>query len=236
MGICLSCNSKFPLENKIKEAWEETEICKIFDSDYVFKIITLIEEQEFEKFDVQEAFFMRLLTTSNFTKLFAFLKDDIVFLFNNDKGFHVLISFLFLTKSKNHLELKENLDILYEHLGSTFKKNYNLEVEKRFFKEIIEIYINIISKYSYECYCKSENKSIEKETDSFDINIIDAFSHINRVKLIEKLFSEREFRLTNFIKDNYEKLKPDNVREELLNLVKKKDTEENTTEYIYDNA
>lgn len=224
MGFCLSCSSRGPTENKIREAWEESHLTNLSAEEYLLKIIDFSKTENFTQAENQENFYNSIFKANESSNFFEFLKNDIMFLVNNKQfQFQILTCFVFFTKSKNAENLKNNFDLVAKQIAENFKIELPLEENVDLFKEIIHTYITISSKFSLDAVMKMQPDLIgnSSKNDKAENSICNAFDQGNIMLFIKNLFNFENFSITKFIELNYQYLNHNNLREELLILFTK---------------
>lgn len=219
MGVCFSCTSKSEIENKLHEAWEDSEISKLSCFNYFQKIIDFSKVKDYTLITTQEGFYDQIFASKEHSKFFELLKQDLIYLITNKQiQFHILIAFIFLTRSIDAIDLRRNIEEILKVTCKDFGFVSPLDKNSEFFRLVIYVYVRIVSKLSFENACRCFPTDHSNENVEREILLKNAFEEKNIDLLLSQLFNEKEFSIENFINKNYEKLKANFIRDELVTI------------------
>lgn len=220
MGNC-GCAPRTSLEKIIDDIWNESDITKISPESYFNFFKRFVEaERDITNIDEQDQqIYSTILTSQNNKEFYSNIKNDLIFMGNNEKLHIIMLALIFFTKSNNSaVILIKSLEKLNQYVSYWFNIKHDIQTDKEFFIEILETYILISSqlslKYINKCdFFKEEN--MEK-----DYEILKKFYEKKyRDLLIKKYLDNDDFFLMHkFIQDNNDKLNHSNIRDELRNI------------------
>jgi hypothetical protein len=221
MGACVGI-SRSTIETQINEIWSDSDLTKITPESYFNFFKRLIESSRdiLDINDQDDQIYSIILLAPNFKEFFLHLKNDLIILAKAGKLHLVMLALMFFTNSKDHVNLSKYLDKLFSIVKLYFNLEAEIQIDKEFFIEVLDIYFLINSQLSLNHVMKygslnlSDNKI--KNEEEF---LIKCYDKSNRDLLIKRFISTDEFFYMNkFMSDNYEKLIQINLRDELRNI------------------
>jgi hypothetical protein len=221
MGACVG-NPRTSIENMIDEIWSDSDLTKITPESYFNFFKRFIESSRnlLNINDQDDQIYSIIFSAPNFKEFFFNLKNDLISLANNGKLHFVMLGLIFFTNSKDHINLAKYLDKLFSFVKYYFNIEDDIQTDKEFFIEILDIYILINSQLSLNNVMKYGNLNLlENKIKNEEEILIKCYDKSNRDLLRKKLISDDEFFYMNkFINDNFEKLIPINIRDQLRDL------------------
>lgn len=229
---CFVC-SKTASEQEIflTELWINSKICQTSPEEYIEYLNITIEEslknshsndnrnEIFER--ILEKIIEKYLSSDINYEVFDKIKGHI--LMENkkyDKGYYVFFALVFLIDSNKKEKQKMLIDV---HLIiQKIKKNLkeiSLKTKKSFFKNILIMYIDLVSFCTVGYFLKQIlNKKNDEYFDKYD-KVLDAFRIKNREQLVlEFLGSSDNFDMLHFLEIHDSDLEHQNIRKALIEM------------------
>ena len=216
MGVC-ECGNRTSLEFILNDIWRECDLTKLNPDSYVNFFKRFLEnDKDLNNLDEMDQFIYSLLLNSYIHKeFFLNLKNDLIFLGNNGKKYHIMLALIFFTKYNDSNSIGKAIDRLYSIIKNTFSIKKDIQTDKEFFKEVFDIYLLLCSQLSLKYLNKSDISKDYLIEDNQDI-LKKIYDKKNRDLLIKKLVNKNlYFFLSKFLSDNALRLNHLNIRDEL---------------------
>jgi hypothetical protein len=223
MGACTG-KSQTSLEILINDIWLDSDLTKISPESYFNFFKRFIESsKDLLNIDEQdEHIYSIFFTGPNYKDFFLDLKCDLIFVGNNGKLHLIMLALLFFTNSKDYNQLVKYFDKLFSVVKYYFNIKEEIQTDKEFFYEVLDVYLLINTQLSLKHVKKTRNKNSifsENEIKEDEEYLNKWYEKKYRDMLIKKLLDSDEFfYLNKFIQDHFDRLSPINIRNQLRNL------------------
>ena len=217
MGGCEGSTGRTTLESLINDIWTESDLTKINSESYYNFFKRFVEnDKNLINIDDQDQNIYSVILVSTINKeFFANLKNDILFLANSVKIYRVMIALIFFTKFNNANTLTKSIDKIFTLIKYFFDVKKDIQTDKEFFAEILDVYILICTQLTLKNLIKSD---ISKDflTSSNTENLKKYYDKEIREIFINKLIEGTEFFfLSKFLHENIDKINHAYVRDEM---------------------
>ena len=168
MGAC-GANSRSQLETLIYDIWSDSDLTKITPESYFnfFKRYVEATHNIMSMDEQDENIYSTIVSAPNYKEFFLNLKCDICFLGTNGKLHLIMLALIFFTNAKDYNILGKYLDKLFSLIKYYFEIQEEIQTDKEFFVEVMDVYILINTQMSLKHVMKSgismDNAAKEEE-------------------------------------------------------------------------
>ena len=219
MGAC-GGKSRSSLETLIYDIWCDSDLTKISPESYFnfFKRYVEASNDIMSIDDQDEQIYSTIFSAPNYKEFFLNLKCDIIFIGNNGKLHLIMLALIFFTNAKDYNILGKYLDKLFSLIKYYFEIQEEIQTDKEFFVEVMDVYVLINTQLSLKHVMKS-GIILDSQAKEEEKHLTECYDKKYRDMLVKKLLDYDDFfYLSKFLQDNFEKLSPVNLRDQLRNL------------------
>ena len=231
-------SSRSTVEDSIKDFWNQNPIMDLNIKQYIdmFEKLTAYKKDIRTSNGFLENVLNKLFHKENINQTNEYMKKNYLDITSHN-DICIPIALMFLTESKDHIELEENYSKLLHIVRGRIDNPRKLKNDINCLKEILKFYVTLITLYSFNTiFQKFENKEDENikvfydiySSDSIERNFSILFNFESNIQENEnaeniendgnnlEMDNKSPEAICYFFKVNFKNLKADSIREKLF--------------------